>query len=139
MTQSSELTPSLWSQLLSRTRRWLLRMWRLRGGGFYGLGFVLVFVVHEVRSLFGQVAESTSAADFLTSQALEMVIRLFSESWINFLYAAIWPLLLLGWAGGYGFLMLILGFVVFDRWGKPALNAFFELETEKDDGSEPPP
>ncbi len=110
------------------TRRALLRMWRVRGGGFYGLGFVVTFVVLQVASILDDAAEASTAMDFVTSQLVEGILRFLSDTFINFLLSFLWPALFLGWAGGWGIVALIAAFIVFDRWAKPWINAAAELE-----------
>lgn len=108
----------------------LLRMWRLRGGGFYGLGFVLTFVGLQLASLLEDAAEAQGPVDFLTSQMAEALIRLLGDTLSNLIQAFLWPFLFVGWTGPYGLLLLLGSFLAFDRWGKPWINAQFPAETE---------
>lgn len=110
-------------------RQALLRMWRLRGGGFYGIGFVATFVYTQAQSLFEDVAEADGMVDFLTSQLSEAIIRLTGDFLGNLLTAFLWPLWVLGWAGAWGLVALLVSFFVFDRWIKPWINAQFPDES----------
>lgn len=112
------------------TRRALLRMWRLRGGGFYGLGFVVTFVVLQIESIMSDAAEASTAMDFVTSQLAEAVLKFLGDTLINFLLSFIWPLLFLGWGGGWGILVLICAFLIFDRWLKPWISAAAAVDAE---------
>jgi hypothetical protein len=124
--------------LLVWTRRALLRMWRLRGGGFYGLGFVVTFVVLQIGALMSDAAEASTAMDFVTSQLAEAVLKFLGDTLINFLLSFIWPLLFLGWAGSWGILVLICAFLVFDRWLKPWISAAAAVDAEAEVGSVAP-
>lgn len=105
---------SLWGWV----KKTLHRMWQVRGGGFYGLGFVAFFLWAQGLSLWGDVTESDSVADFLTSQAIETVIRLLGETPANFIWALLWPVHVLNWDLRLGFLGLLAGFLAFERWGR---------------------
>ncbi len=109
-------------------RAGLLRMWRLRGGGFYGLGFVATFVVLQLGSLFADASEAAGPLDFLTSQLSEALIRLTGDSVGNLLKAFLWPIYFVSWTGAYGLLALLAGFLAFDRWLKPWVNEQFPEE-----------
>ncbi|MGI9327157.1 MAG: hypothetical protein ACR2PZ_18210 [Pseudomonadales bacterium] len=109
-------------------RAGLLRMWRLRGGGFYGLGFVATFVVLQLGSLFADASEAAGPVDFLTSQLSEAIIRLTGDSIGNLVKAFLWPIYFVVWAGAYGLLALLTGFLIFDRWLKPWINDQFPEE-----------
>lgn len=103
----------------------LLRMWRLRGGGFYGLGFVATFVGLQLRSLFEDAAAATGPIDFVTTQLSEALLRVLGDTFPNLIQAFVWPALFVGWSGAYGLLVLLATFLVFDRWIKPWLNERF--------------
>lgn len=106
-------------------RQALLRMWRLRGGGFYGIGFVATFLYTQAQSLFDDAAESAGLVDFLTSQLSEALIRLSADFLGNLITAFLWPLWLLSFTGAWGLLGMLITFLVFDRWIKPWINARF--------------
>ena len=95
----------------------LVRMWRVRGGGFYGLGFVLVFVVLQVGALIDDVAEAESAEAFVRSQIFEFVFRYAGETIGILVQSFLWPLMFVDWIGVWGIPILIAGFLSFERWG----------------------
>lgn len=109
----------------SLARSALLELWRARGGGFYGLGYVVTFLVLEVRMLAGELGESASLAAFVGSQLLEYVFRVGILSLLNALQAFIWPLLILAAMGGWAIVLLAAGYVVFERWLRPRLETAF--------------
>ncbi len=117
--KQAQREPSL---LVNWLRSALIRMWRVRGGGFYGLGFVFTFVLLEIRMVFVELGESDGVVAFVQSQVFELIFRFFSESFGNFIQALVWPLLFLERAGAWGFLVLLIAFLGFDRWVKPVLN-----------------
>ncbi len=102
-------------------QRWLVRLWRSKGGGYYGFGFVVTFVVLEIRMLVEDWQDSQGIADFLGQQLLEFVFRFFIESFINSLLAFVWPVLLIGKLELWGVGLLVVGYFVFERAIKPRL------------------
>ena len=100
----------------------LLGLWRARGGGFYGLGFVITFVVLEVQTTMAQLACSTSFVGFVTEQLLEFVFRLAWNSLLNTFLALIWPVLLLNLVGGWGIALLVVGYFGYERILRPRVE-----------------
>ncbi len=106
----------------------LVRVWSARGGGFYGLGYVIAFIVIEVQMFAGEILESTSVADFAVAQIFELAIRISFLSFINVILAFIWPVYVFDFAGGYGLSALVLGYIAFEKPVRPVVeNHFPEL------------
>lgn len=106
----------------------LVRVWSARGGGFYGLGYVVAFIVIEVQMFAGEILESTSVADFAVAQIFELAIRISFLSFINVMLAFIWPVYVFDFAGGYGLAALLLGYIAFEKLVRPVVeNHFPEL------------
>lgn len=101
----------------------LLGIWRSRGGGLYGLGYLVTFVILEVRLVVGEFGGSDSLLTFLSDQLLQYLLRLGYMSLVNALLALLWPIWLLERLGGWGLLILIIGFLTFPRWLRPGLEA----------------
>jgi hypothetical protein len=106
-------------------REGLIGIWRARGGGFYGLGYLVTFVILEVRMLIGEFQESTSVAGFLTTQLLEYVLRVGLLSLVNALQAFLWPLLTIAAVGAWAIPVLAGGYFAFERWLRPLVEAEF--------------
>ena len=115
-------------------KRTLVRMWRIRGGGFYGLGFVITFVILQIQALAGDVAEAESAEDFVRSQVFEYVFRYLGETIAIFVQSFLWPLLFLSLIGPWGIPTLIAGFLSFERWVKPVLSRYLPEIDEVEPG-----
>jgi len=108
-------------------RRPLGRMWRARGGGYYGMGYVVSYFVLEIRMLVGDLQETEGVADFITGQ----VLGFFVESFINAFVALAWPFLLVAEYELWGVGLLIVGYFVFERLIKPSLVKWFPAEEER--------
>lgn len=110
------------SVVLTWIKQSLVSTWLLRGGGFYGLGYLVTFVLLQARSLAEDFIEAEDALSFIGSQIIEMLFKFFTDVIANLIQAFIWPLLFLDLTGSWGLLALLVGFVGFDRWGKPYIN-----------------
>ena len=109
----------------------LLRLWAARGGGLYGLGYVVTFVWLEIRLVVTEFDASGGLVDFLTDQLVEYVFRLGFMSLANMLMAFLWPLLMLERVGAWGLVLLGLGYVAFEYGLRPVLEQRFpELRRE---------
>jgi hypothetical protein len=100
-------------------RKAVVGLWVARGGGFYGLGYLVAFIVLEVQIFTSELAESTGVSDFVTSQMLEFALRVGFMSFVNGFLALVWPIYLLDWLGGPGILVLLGGYLIFERVLRP--------------------
>ncbi len=107
----------------SLAREALIKLWRVRGGGFYGLGYVITFVVLEIRMLIGNVVDSTDVVTLVVQEALEILFRFAVQSFINGFIAFGWPIFVVQYLHGWGLLAIGVGWFAFDRWAKPWINA----------------
>lgn len=96
-------------------RRWARKVWEVRGGGLYAAGYALTFIILETRTIFGEIAESKSVGDFVTSQLGEFIFRFFGESIANFVKALMWPIYVIRIDPMWGGIALAAGFILFDR------------------------
>jgi hypothetical protein len=112
-------------------RSWLIALWATKGGGFYGLGYVVTFVVLELISLEQGVVNGTSS--FLVAQAAGYILRFSLESIGNTIQAALWPFLLIKWLGPLGILLFFAGGFVFERAVRPTVEAWLpDLKEARD-------
>jgi len=103
-------------------RSGLLAIWRIRGGGFYGLGYLICFIVLEVRMFIGDWQGSDDVLRFVIMEFLEVIFRFTVQSFINGLLAFAWPAFLIAGIGGWGIVAIAVCWVVFDRWLKPRIE-----------------
>lgn len=103
----------------------LIGIWGARGGGFYGLGYVAAFVLLEARTMVVEFQGSDSLASFLGGELVQYVLRLGLMSFVNAAIAFVWPLLVVERLGGWGLLVLAAGYLAFERWLRPTLEAKF--------------
>jgi hypothetical protein len=110
--------------ILPLLRGWFVKAWMTRGGGFYGLGYVITFTGLEIRTLTGDFGGSGSVSGFIAAQAIQYVVRFSIESIFNSVFALLWPLHLFRWLGGFGLVVLALGYVAFEFAVRPLVEAW---------------
>ena len=108
------------ASVLPLLRRSFVRFWASRGGGFYGLGYVVTFVALEVTSLSGDLTSVSG----LVAQGLQYVIRFSIESFLNGIYALMWPVYLFRWLGASGLIVLAVGYGAFDLAIRPVVETW---------------
>lgn len=94
-------------------RTWFGKVWKVRGGGLYAVGYALTFAYLEVRAIISEIAEAEGVIDFFTNQLIEFVFRFLSETFVNMIQAFIWPVFLIQTWQPYGAIMLGLMFILF--------------------------
>ena len=107
----------------SRVREALLKIWRLRGGGFYGLGYVVAFVILEIRAFAGNFQGDGDVTSMILQEVLGFFFRFATQSFLNGFIAFGWPVFVVDYLGGWGLLLIGVSWYVFDRWAKPWINS----------------
>lgn len=124
--------------VVPRARAALARLWAAKGGGFYGLGYVVAFISFEIKTFGASVVSSGGvsefAAGFVTNQLLQYVLRVSFESILNAFLALLWPFHVLPWLGGWGILALVGGYLGFEYLVRPSIESWFpELRAARDE------
>ncbi|MEJ2603249.1 MAG: hypothetical protein P8172_08120 [Gammaproteobacteria bacterium] len=104
-------------------RSWLARLWAARGGGLYGLGVVVSFLVLEARTISGDFAASAGIADFLAGEIVEFVFRLGFMSFLNGFLALLWPVYVLERFEFWGLALLVAAYLVFEHALRPVVES----------------
>jgi hypothetical protein len=104
-------------------REILIDIWSSRGGGFFGLGYLVTFAIMEVRLVVSEFEASSGVLEFISSQLLEYLFRLGVMSFVNVLLAFLWPVLLLQHVGGWGLVILPLAYLVFSHGLLPGIES----------------
>jgi len=119
--------------MLPLLRGALLDVWRSRGGGFYGLGYIVAFIYFEIDMLVGDVVESANMSEFAFGQLLEFLFRFGFMSFINAFRALLWPFYVLQLYEGVGIIVLIGCYLAFEYALKPGIERMFpELEEHRE-------
>ncbi len=103
-------------------RRSLRKVWHARGGGLYACGFVTTFLYLEIKMFVLDIFEAESVGSFFTEQVAEMLFRYVGESIRNTISAFMWPVPVILYRSPWGVGLLVVMFVVFDRFLKEPLE-----------------
>jgi len=110
-------------------RTWFRKVWKVRGGGLYALGFIATFIVLEVRSLADDVL---GIGAIFTGQIFEFLISFVVDSFSNTLQAFMWPIYVVQLAPPWGAIALGATFMGFTTYlKKPIENWLFDAEPEE--------
>ena len=94
-------------------RTWFGKVWKVRGGGLYAVGYALTFAYLEVRAIIDEVFEADGVIDFFANQLIEFMFRFLSETIVNMIQAFMWPVFLIQWRQPYGLVLLVALFLLF--------------------------
>jgi hypothetical protein len=129
----------LWSAAKERFMAWCVRIWRVRGGGLYALGFLVTFLFLEVRELLtDDIPTFLQLPDLYFGTVLALVIDFLIDTLRNTLLAFLWPVLLAGWQPPVGIISLLVAAMIFPRYIKQHIEDWFLRHAPAED-PEPEP
>lgn len=111
-------------------RRWLRKIWDVRGGGLYAVGYALTFIWFEVTTLIGEIAGAESVGSFFSDQLFEFFIRFASDSIGNMIKAFMWPVYVVQLHQPFGAIGLGLAFALFPKFVKPVIERWLFADDE---------
>jgi hypothetical protein len=117
-------------------RAWFAKIWKVRGGGLYAVGWAATFAYLEIKTVVGEIAEADGIVDFFTSQLIEFFLRFMSDSIQNMIQAFMWPVNIVQWQMPVGAIALGLAFAIFPTYVKPHITAWLFPDGEE---TETPP
>jgi hypothetical protein len=101
-----------------------LRMWRSRGGGFYGLGYVVAFIALELQATISSwESASDNIAGLVLQEVLQFLFRFAAQSMLNGFLALGWPIYVVDKLGGWGIALIAVSWWSFDRYARPWIAA----------------
>ena len=119
------------AQVQLQLLKWARATWNARGGGFYACGFVVTFVLLEIKLLFTELLGSSDAAGFVVGQVLQLLMRFTVDSFVNTIKALLWPVFILELAPVWGLAGLVVAYFVFSRFLKePLTRLLFDNESD---------
>ena len=112
-----------------RFREWFRKVWDVRGGGLYALGFIATFIYLEVVDLFDDVM---GIGAIFNGQVVDVIVDFILDSLMNTVEALMWPVDVVQWAPPFGAVALGLGYWLFPTYVKPHIEDWlFDGEPEK--------
>lgn len=111
-------------------RNWFRKVWDVRGGGLYAVGFALTFLYFEIGSLREDIV---GIGGIFNGGLINFVIEFFIDSFMNTIKSFAWPVYVVQTAPPFGAIALGLGFVGFTKYLKPPITRwlFPDGESEK--------
>ena len=103
-------------------RGWFVKVWKVRGGGLYAVGWAVTFVYLEITTILGEFMEADGIIDFLTSQLLQFMLRFMVDTFMNMGLAFAWPAFVAVWEKPIGAILLGLAFFLFPIFVKPHIT-----------------
>ena len=108
-------------------REWFRKVWKVRGGGLYAVGFAVAFIIYEIGSLADDVL---GIGALFSGQAIEFLIDFFIDSLTNTVRALIWPVHIVQYAPPFGAIALGIAFWLFPTYVKPHIEAWLFKDGE---------
>jgi hypothetical protein len=111
-----------------RFRTWFRKIWDVRGGGLYAVGFAVTFLYLEILSLADDVL---GIGAVFNGQIIEFALNFFIDSLTNTIAAFMWPVDIVQWNSPWGAVLLGIAFWLFPIYAKPHIEEWLF------DGEEP--
>ena len=112
-------------------RLWFAKVWKLRGGGLYAVGWAAAFIYLEVTTVLGEIAGADGFVDFFTNQIIEFPFRFMTDSIANMIQAFMWPGYVVSWQPPVGAIALGVAYVVFAKFIKHHITAWLFPDGEE--------
>ena len=100
-------------------RTWFRKVWEVRGGGLYAVGFAATFLYLEVVSLADDVL---GIGALFRGEAIEFFVNLIVESFMNTISAFMWPVDVIQFSPPVGVFALGIAFWLFPIYVKPHIE-----------------
>jgi hypothetical protein len=109
-------------------RGWFRKVWDVRGGGLYAVGFAVAFLFFEIREVFfDDIPQFAAINSVFSSELVAFGIQVIVDTMVNFVKALIWPVYIATLWPPAGAIALGVAFVLFPRYLKtPIENWLFQ-------------
>ena len=106
-------------------RSWFRKVWDVRGGGLYAVGFAVAFLFFEIREIvFDDIPQFIAINNFASSEIVEFGIQFIVDTMMNFVRALAWPAFVATFAPPVGAIALGVAFMLFPRYLKPYVERY---------------
>jgi hypothetical protein len=114
-------------------RAWFRKVWDVRGGGLYAVGFAIAFLFFEIReAVFEDIPQFIAINHILSSELIGFGIQFFVDTMINFVRALLWPIYVVRLWPPAGLIALVAAFVLFPRTLKAPIERWLFQDAGND-------
>ena len=114
-------------------RSWFRKVWDVRGGGLYAVGFAAAFLFFEVReAIVEDIPQFIAMSNILSSELIGFAIQFLVDTMINFVRALLWPVYFVQLWPPVGVIALIAAFVLFPRYLKQPIERWLFQDADND-------
>ena len=104
-------------------RAWFRKVWDVRGGGLYAVGFAVSFLYFETTEIiFDDIPGFIALNNVFSSELVAFGIQVVVDTMINFVKALIWPVYFVSWWPPVGAMVLGIAFFLFPRYFKSPIE-----------------
>ena len=114
-------------------RAWFRKVWDVRGGGLYAVGFAAAFLFFEIReAIVEDIPQCMAMNNILSSELIGFGIQFLVDTMINFVRALLWPVYFVQLWPPVGVIALIAAFVLFPRYLKQPIERWLFQDADND-------
>jgi len=104
-------------------RGWFRKVWDVRGGGLYAVGFAAAFLFFEIREIFFEdIPQFIAMSSVFSSELIGFGIEFVVDTMINFVKALMWPVYVVTLWPPAGAIALGLAYFLFPRYLKAPIE-----------------
>ena len=106
-------------------RTWFRRVWDVRGGGLYAVGFAIAFLIFEITEIVtDDIPQFIAMNNVFSSEIVGFGIQFIIDTMVNFVKALIWPVYVVSLWPPAGAIALAVAFLLFPRYVKPHVERY---------------
>jgi len=104
-------------------RGWFRKVWAVRGGGLYAVGFAMAFLFFETSEiLFEDIPQFIAMNNVFSSELVAFGLEFIVDTMVNFVKALMWPVYVVSLWPPAGAIALGLAFVLFPKYLKEPIE-----------------
>jgi hypothetical protein len=106
-------------------RSWFRKVWEVRGGGLYAVGFAAAFLFFEIREVVVEdIPQFVAMNNILSSELIAFGIEFLVDTLVNFVRALLWPMYVVMLWPPAGAIVLGAAFILFPRYLKKPIESW---------------
>ena len=114
-------------------RSWFRKVWEVRGGGLYAVGFAAAFLFFEIREVVVEdIPQFVAMNNILSSELIAFGIEFLVDTLVNFVRALLWPMYVVMLWPPAGAIALGVAFVLFPRYLKAPIERWLFQDSDAD-------